>query len=353
MSSESSFDVRPMTREDVPAYLAFARAAYGPHAYQSQARYLRWLYETPGSLGRGYEDAKLAVDGGVVVGCIHKMRYRIRTGDELAELACPHNLFVNASHRHGAGLALIMESFKDEKHIFLMGVMPPVTAIYEKLRCKPIPAYWHRAILNPVTALVAYPLSRFARRYAEAVVERIVDLACVLGRLGACHVSRADDSADARRALAALRRGDTVGTATTWDDEAITHRFLHHDAPQHLIFELAGASPRGVAVVSVGLRRGLVAARIVESAASSGDSMATVIRAVRRCMRAAGANVLLGYTTSEDMHRAFGAAGLSVQPEAPCSYVLSRRGGSMRTPIELGGGSGDFGFEAIKLEPSS
>lgn len=350
MSSNSSFDVRPMTRDDVPAYLAFARAAYGPYAYQAQARYLRWLYESPGSAGRGYEDAKLAVEGDVVVGCIHKMRYRVRTGDELAELACPHNLFVNESHRHGAGLALIMESFKDEKHIFLMGVMPPVTAIYEKLRCKPIPAYWHRAILNPLTALVSYPLSRVAPRHAEAVVERVVDLACLLGRVGSCRVSRAEDTANARASLAELKRVSGAGTSTAWDDAAITHRFLHPDAPRHLIFEVTRARHHGVAVVSVGIRRGLVAARIVECAASSQDFTARVVCAVRRLMRVAGANVLLGYTTSEASHRAFEGAGFGAQRVSPSSLALSRRG-AMPIPIELGGGAGDFGFEAIRLDP--
>lgn len=342
-------EILPLEGRLVGRYLDFARQAFGEQEYQARRAYLTWLYEE-GPIPRfGLGDAKLALVGDSVVGCMHKLRMPWSTPAGSVEVASPHNLMVSPTHRTGAGFALISESLKGEKHTLLLGVAETVRPVYERLGCRPIQIHSMRTVLNPLTALAVFG----ARRVAPRAVDRMLDSVhgCVDGvgipRLSVHTLPDLSLLADLAAALASDGSGRSH---VAWTADLLRWRCFDRRGPRHVVVRVRrphGSDPGPFAILSLGIRRNLLVCRTIEWHAPEDRDARILAHAVRLVGTALGANVLLSSAGDAHAAAAWRATGSFPVSNAPTAFELHRPKTVTLAPWHLFGGASDAGFEAI------
>jgi hypothetical protein len=133
------------------SYQIFVQRNFGKNAYQGKIEYLNWLYfKNP--YGRGYSDFLVALDlNNNVIGCLHKIRYEIRSNDKKDSLACAsiHNLMIDLNHRNGVGFLLLRELLKKEKSFLIPGVIGKLSDSYRSLGSTPLKSFWGFKLFKP------------------------------------------------------------------------------------------------------------------------------------------------------------------------------------------------------------
>ncbi|MBX3739285.1 MAG: hypothetical protein KF715_21535 [Candidatus Didemnitutus sp.] len=334
-------------------YLVFARASFGPQAYQASPNYLRWLYdEAPLSRGRT-RDFHLAVDaGGRVVGCIHVQRMPWRwLGTEIA-VAAPQNTMVLAEHRKsGAGGLLSAQAIFGEKHVLVPGTHEAWAGGMRRLGYADLDTCWRASWLRPVAAGVQLAWKRI-RPNSSTSVGWFSDDETKRGQTKGFawrlwQPREAGEVAD-HAAYANQAWPDDAAFAQWWNPEVMFWRFFHPCGPAHRVLELRQEGAiAGFAMVSLGRRHGLAVARVVDWRVQDEQALAVLLSLVRAAARRAGAHLLLVMGGESRSNQWLERSDLSVWSRRPITLMHHRERGLRGIKHSFMPSAGDYGFEAI------
>ncbi|MDR1453311.1 MAG: hypothetical protein LBJ25_04990 [Candidatus Margulisbacteria bacterium] len=297
----------PYSGEYLHSYQDFARRNWGGHCYQQTEKYLRWLYEENPCAGR--EKSFLIViepQSNQVVGAIHKMRLPWLIDGQKVPGSSIHNLLVDKNYRQGSGLLLIAASLNGETQVLCPGVLPPLSAAYKMLCCQEIDALWFRKIIFP-----PWKKNVRARILTEPSAAQIAEMAAALNQRSGGHV--------------------------LWDSEIFRWRFLQ--GPKHVFL---GADAANFLILSVGQRKGLTVARIIDGRIT--DQNSTLWQDALDTVRSLGAVVLLGYTADENLRKYFLT---KIKPRAEHPLVFFYHRDKKNQTLNFSAAAGDFGLESF------
>ena len=320
---------------DSGSYVAFARAQFGPRAYQASRSYLEWLYRhNPAT--RGYRDFLLARTGdGRVVGCIHKLVLPWQVDGRAQPLPTLHNLMVDPAYRSGAGLFLLLAAVRGEPYAVIPGVVGELSQAYRRLRgYRPIPSFWYRAVLRPVRVASCLGRARLGLGspdcWLPAEVDRVHE---------GCRVRTRPDAEGVARVTRQLL-GDGNGFRVLWSDALVTWRFFSAAGPRHALIE--SDDGRSFAVVAFGPRHGVPVARLV-AWSFDGDGRRFLAQ-LRRISRRLGAGILLALSACESDRQALDRAGWQPLDDPPDTYVYAK---SELPAVSFGAAPTDYGLESF------
>ncbi len=339
-------------------YIAFARRNFGADAYQANPLYWQWLYQENKLAKPDWGDFLLGVrEDDDVIACIHKMRIPWRINGEVTQVPALHNLMADVEHRSGIGLMLILSSFTGDEHALIPGVTPPVSDIYEKLKCQRADSAWYRKMLRPVGGGLATGWRMVSghgatpRRFESACRERLVF------RDAACRCTLCPEKELSQRVVAAMNRlGEGVEAAPVWDEDLFQWRFFHPFGPRHLLIYLDDDRGEEVdfIILSLGPRKGLNVARIIDMRASCQQRMRILIDAARRAAIKSGGHAILIFNANRHINgwlKQLGWKG-DAKTEAK-TFIFHGRKKRIFQTISFCASAGDFGFEAIPPENAS
>ena len=341
------------TDGDAAAYHSFARASFGPGAYQARPGYVDWLYRDH-PRARGIErDFLIARTGeGEVVGCIHKMPLPWLVGGEERVIPAAHNLMVAEEHRSGLGLGLIMACFKGEDHVLVPGATAEAAAIYDRLGCQPVGGSTYRRVLRPARATVGLVRAKVLgkgwgpRRFQPPVEGGE-------WREGAGLVTADPEPALADALARGLNRSAQGTVAPYWDGELVRWRFFHAAGPRHVLIRLDDDDPlSNFLVVSLGPRRGLNVGRVIAGSADSAGRFRDLMAAARNVLIRAGSDVLLIFVADGRLDGLLRGAGWRPRPDPPPAFFHHRRGLGPFSDWSVSCGATDYGFEALPPDGS-
>ena len=267
-----SLSIVPGAKQHEAGYLEFARANFGPDAYQASPEYLAWLYDPARPLRCADAGMLLALDStSRIVGCIHVLTMTWRTQGNVVEVPALHNAMVAPAHRQGVGGLLIMQSFQGRACAFVPGAVDPLAAAYRRIGFVAVPTEWRAKWLHPFSAVWRRLLFRSLRR-GRPVVGDGIEMPAATARQENTRSWRPTLTNDLQDIVALANRSWDLPAAFVqyWTEELFFWRFFHPLGPRHWLVTIReGARLAGYMVVSLGCRGGLAVARGVEWRAES------------------------------------------------------------------------------------
>jgi len=150
----------------------------------------------------------------------------------------------------------------------------------------------------------------------------------------------------------ALVRHAGEATHVAWTPRLVQWRFFAPAGPRHVLIRLGSRRDRGtraLAILSLGVQRSLLVARVVEWYAD-GDGTALLLGlGLRAALAAAGVNVWFAMTTDATKARQWRTVGLREVSSPPAVYELTKPRSRSLGPVLVQGGAGDYGWEALPI----
>jgi len=317
---------------DADALLQASARHFGSEGYQHLPRYLEWLYRA-NPVGRGTSDCLVARRDGAIVGCMHRMRLPLAGNEAPDDFAVLHNHFVAEELRSGPGVLLLRRAVKNLGVGFAPGVQAPLDQVYRRLGFVEHPGFWLMRTLSPIAAGV-----QLARARTIGPGPLRIDVARLQRRFGDLSITANPDDETIADLCRAMRRDTTGEAAVPWTIELVRWRYFHPLGPRHLLVKAPGGTAS--AVFSLGKRRGLTVARLLESHSADPRFLGQVMRV----MRAAGAAMGLVFSTDCAMVAQLTTLGWRLRDNGTFSF---------RTPgpsLSIGAAATDVGFEAFNTE---
>jgi len=324
----------PLTAELRRDYLAFAEEAFGPGSYQANPAYLDWLYQRS-PLAMGYEDCRLALRDGIVVGCIHRMRMTWRQGEQSVVLPSVHNTMVRPDCREGAGGLLIAQSFRGEQYAFVPGAEGAVAEMLRRLGFKGQNITWWMLWLRPLAA--AGTLVRTRLRLAGS--QRTSGLQSSVPVAG-----EIEELVD----LANRGWSSTPDFRPWWNSGLFLWRYFDPYGPQTVLVSLREAGELcGYGLMSFGWRHGLLVARVIDWRANQRDQVVRLFSDIRDQASRIGAHVLLVGSGDTTLTEWFGEAGWKEKRGSAQSFLYGRDRSNYPARVSFMPSVGDYGLEAF------
>jgi len=332
----------PYSPDLAGAYAAFARTSFGAASYQAAPRYLHWLYEcNPLSRGSTRDMWVAQADNAAVVGCIHTMRLNwIHRGQERV-VPSLHNTMMHPEYRGVAGGMLILQAFKGEPHAFVPGAEGAVADALRRMKFTVVTTSWSRRALRPLAGGIAYVAH--ALGYSPAGIRLARDLPAGGGEF----VPKGQ--ADLAGCVALANHSDTESMRPCWTPEAFFWRFFHPEGPRHvLLITGSTTNPDGYVIISLGLRKGLRLARIVDLQARSSEVRLKLLEQATVAARRQRMDLLLDHSVGVGQ-----GSAPRWSPYASPAQTLFYHRSAKEAPAaySIPAAAGDYGFEAILTTP--
>jgi hypothetical protein len=340
---------RCLTPNEEAAYLEFARAAWGNNSVQADQSFLAWLYkENPNTLGME-RDLLALVDGNKIVGAFHRMRVPWRIDSKRLIVPSVHDLFVRSSHRTikgeqclvPPGVQVMLAVLERETHVALFGLGEVADKIYERMRNPAVRVFWLEKIrsrANAATQMVASRLG-WSVRIGRQIKRRITKASDfeVLRILGPTH----DELVEA------LTITPGAPTYPDWDLASYRWRFFHELGPRNiLLLARRNRMPSGRAVVSIGLKNGVVVARVVELVFQDAECLDALSQEIEKTFNDMRVPVCLAVTSSPEVAERFRKAGWDFRKKAIGARWFTQRGEIRPEGFWICGGAWDYGCDA-------
>lgn len=120
-----------------------------------------------------------------------------------------------------------------------------------------------------------------------------------------------------------------------WTKESVTWRFFHPIGPKHYLF----SQDNSFAIISIGKRKGLNVARIIESANITSD----ILVAIEKQLHKIGINVFLVFTPDKKLQEFIPYHKIKTPPK---TYIYHKDRKDF-TDFVFSASAGDFGLESI------
>ncbi len=336
------------------SYLAFAQRAFGRDSYQAFPEYVQWLhYQNPLSRGVEQDFAVLLSPEGQVVGCQHIMRLRWRLPDgSVIVIPAPHNTMVLPEYRGIAGGLLSARCYLGEKHALVPGSQGRLSLGLRKSGFFPVPTWWFRKLLRPIAGglrlaalRIGYGATLRPRRNA---VERQISATDE----GALWVSEAPRPADWPELLSLANTAVPDSLRLDWDETLFRWRFFQRFGPRHHFVALRRRDQlAGYALVSIGPRKGLLMARVIDLKAGTARDCSELLRGATVAAVDGGAHLLSMFCASPKVAEWTRQAHWKAQSDIPDTYFFHRSKQAMPR-YDFMSAAGDYGFEAICAAPT-
>jgi len=341
-----SINLIPFDNSFFSSYSEFAQSNWGEGCYQAKPEYLDWLY-TRNPLPGSQEDFLIAINNDQkVVGSIHKMKIPWEINSEVKIVAAIHNLLVEDQYRRGSGLFLITSSLKGSPHIFIPGVNPPLSDAYKMLRSQEISIEVYRKIIRPVSGLFSIIKHRLHRSNQPAVILCSEDLVCSNSSVKATFNP---DNHLIRQAVSSLQlRDKDYLQKISWTPELFSWRFFDDKGPKHLIVFQESAGQLNFLVVSIGHRKGVRVARLIETSVSEPQIFKTLLHQLTGILLKLKVDLILGYALEKNHSQMFSAANWKPLKNLQTkSFIYHQNKKDIFESLSLSVAAGDYGLESI------
>jgi hypothetical protein len=345
--TQSKTVCRGLAPEEQEAYLEFARKAWGSNSPQADPLRLQWLAANPNTLGRE-RDLLVLAKGKTIVGAHQRMRVPWSINGQTVPVPSLHDLFVLPDHRQDPGqggllppsVELILAALEDENHVALFGMTETADGIYERMRVPSLKVFWLEKIPNMlglVAQMAATYLGRTHRNGGSA--------ARTCTRHGH-DVSRIPfPTTDELVEVLALK--PKAQTYPDWNVESYKWRFFHELGPRNVLLVARRAGRLlGRAIVSLGVRRGCVVARIVELLYDDGETLKALFEEIESLSSDSRATVCLAVTSSAEAAEEMIKFGWRQRKASLGARWFTRRGQVRPDGFWICGGAWDFGCDA-------
>lgn len=329
--------------EYLESYIGFAEQNFGHSAHQSRVSYLEWLYSKNPNKHNLNTGLILGVADDDVVACLHTMMLSWRVGTSIKRMPTVHDIMVNKTYRTGVGAVILLRALRMGKHAYIAAATGLMADVYRSLGCQRIKASWYRKILAPLSGGLRLVAGRVGWRPETAVYFDHGPPSLDGWELSILPGDGLIDAVAAR-----LQTVDGLGVGPDWNTGQTRWRFFDPSGPKHmLLYQSIGSVVGDMAIVSLGPRKGLNLARIVEARAESTEGLRGLLDACGLASKAYGAHLMSMYSASERLNSMCRECGWDEQTVAPASYFY-HKGKNEFVDYRLMGGAADFGFEALR-----
>jgi hypothetical protein len=224
-------------------------------------------------------------------------------------------LIVDKDHRTGNGLFLITGSLKGDEHIFVPGVLPPLSGAYDALRCQEIPVSWYRKIIVP---------NIFFNHNNQNNInyKNISDLL--------------------------NKQRSAYYAAPQWTPELVQWRFFDPVGPKNILVQ--DKESTDFLILSIGPRKGILISRIVEGIMSP-QSAKRLMSIAKQVLHKHGVYILFGFCADPELNQALQSINWKPFKSKAKTYIYHKD----RKPFDsyaFNACVGDFGFEGLSLNNS-
>lgn len=344
----AAIECRGMTPDEEPAYLQFAREFWGPDSPQADPLFLRWLYrENPNTQGM-QRDLLILAEGSRIVGSHHRMRVPWRVNGNRLMVPSLHDLAVLPEYREAGGkqglvppgLKIMLAALEKETYIGLFGMTPVADQIYERMHVPEIKLFWLEKIRSRIKAGI---------QMAASLLDVPIRKAGSVGR----STKSFEDYEIGRIAIPigeefeeAVSVKPREQTFPDWDFGAFRWRFFHDFGPRNiLLIARKNHVPVGRAVISLGLKKGIFVARVVDLVFQEEQCLPALTTEINQLFSELGAPVCLAVTSSQKVADEFIASGWRYRKESHGSRWFSSRGSERPQEFWISGGAWDFGCD--------
>jgi len=335
-------------------YLAFAHRAFGRESYQALPEYVQWLYfQNPLSRGVEKDFAVLLSPDGQIVGCQHIMRLRWRLPDgSVTVIPAPHNTMVLPEYRGIAGGLLSARCYLGERHALVPGSQGRLSQGLRKSGFFPVPTWWFRKLLRPIAGGLRLAAVRVG--YEPTLRPRWDAMERQLAATdeGSLWVSGKPRQTDWPVLLNLANAAAQGSLRLDWDEPLFRWRFFHDYGPRHhFVAWRRGDQLEGYALVSIGARKGLLMARVIDLKAGTARDCSELLRGAAVAAVAGGAHLLSMFCASPEVADWTRQAHWQAQSVTPDTYFFHRSKQAMPR-YDFMSAAGDYGFEAICAAPT-
>ena len=320
-------------------YRAFALRAWSDTPIKASAEFLSWLYvKNPRTKG-STKDLLIADLDGRIIGAQHRMRLDWSNGRESWEGVSLHDLYVDEASRSGTGLKLILQAQAGQEFVLAAGLSDEAELIFERLGGDLVELRWQHkriirplALLNTLAALTGFGGARAKEDQARRITTKGFDTL----------VSPRPTDDQIRRVLTIPARG----TSVAWTTDTYRWRFFDPDAPSSILVSMEkGDDQVGRAVITLGVRKRVPVARIVDGAITEHFGWAAWAEGVSHTIDSLGVPIALSVTSSHEAGHALENAGWQDRRTPPTARLMTRRSNET-SELNIWGGSWDFGFDS-------
>jgi hypothetical protein len=331
------------------AYAEFAREAWGESCYQSSEKYLNWLYKENPCRSSSEEDLILGLAEDKVVGCIHKLRLMWKNKNKVIFIPTIHNLVISEKYRkQWFGIKILKLSFARENHVLVPGVAENQGNLYKFLKCQQVGSSWYRKILTPVKGAIYLSLKKISGFNVSPALFTSPDFQDIKNLNNSLKISLEPNETVAQKIISQLNIRSSGTLSPYWTLEQFQWRFFHPLGPRHLlVYKDSGHEINDFLILSLGPRRGLNIARIVEMEASSSVILESLIQAAEKIIKIYGGHILLIFSASSKMNNMLLELKFKLIRNSPKTYFYHQDKSDFLQPVSFNGSAGDFGFEAI------
>jgi hypothetical protein len=335
-----------LSPSELPAYLDFARRAWGAGSPQASPRRLEWLYSA-NPVTQGMERDLLVVrQGDRIIGAHHRMRIPWNIRGERLIVPSLHDLAVLPEYRTGGGLQLILSALAREPHVALFGLSEAADQIYQRMRVPPVQLWWLQKLRNPLRIAVQMAASRldFPPPRLPAANKAV---------FGLDHFARSDleiissSTPSDSEIESALSLRPEAEAFPDWDASTFRWRYFHPLGPRNLLF-LARKNNATLAraVVSLGVRNGVLTARIVELLSREDSAIAPLLSAVERSLDRLRVPLAFAVTGSEQVLKNLQSLGYKLRASQPGARWFAQKKTAAPASFWVSGGAWDFGCDS-------
>ncbi len=327
-------------------YRNFAKRNWGKDCYQASDKYLQWLYQQ-NPCGASVEDFLIAINNHQeVVGSIHKLNIPWLINGEKIIIPAIHNLLVEQKYRTGNGLFLITASLKGADNIFIPGVNPPLSDAYRMLRSQELAIQQYRKVIRPFTGstkLLCHKIFNIANSKVN-LNGKILNI-----QTNSFKFTFAPDEYLIKRAVAAIKQRDSkYQQKIAWDLELFKWRFFAKNGPQHLMIYDDSKDKIDFALISIGYRKGLTIARLIENSCSAPQDFKQLFNSIQNILKKLKVDLLISYNIENNLQQLLPQVGLKpVSAQKTQSYIYHRDRNNLFQDIYLSVAAGDYGLESI------
>lgn len=225
-------------------------------------------------------------------------------------------------------MALVKRAMRGADLSVFPGVVGALADTYRAIRYEEVKTFWGRSITSPVRA-------GFGMALAKARIKR--SLPAKLQSL----LARSAEASAERDDILAERLSAREGNIVAWSPELVRWRFFSRNGPRHLVWYERREAER-YCIVSVGIRHGVVAARLIEFGAD-----VSFLAGVVGELKSSGIEMILAFGSPVAGRQTLSALGLQSLENPPVSFIKRNSPAHQAGPIELSGALTDVGFESI------
>jgi hypothetical protein len=219
----------------------------------------------------------------------------------------------------------------------MFGSSAPADRIYEKLGVPPVQVTWLYKLLSVARGVgqktFGWPVQTPPALRNPVVAQSDYEVTASL--------SPADEEI-----LEALSLCPAARSFPAYDLPAFRWRFFHPLGPKNvLLLARRRGEVAGRAVLSIGLRRGLVIACIVELLANEEPSLSLLVAGCERVARQMNASVAFAVTGSQDALQALHSHGWKPRKDFIGARWHTKPGVAMPQDVWISGGAWDYGWD--------